>query len=238
VLLSILLVFFVLYPIVNTLVRYATLASALSLWAYLLWLSWPRHRLRAGWLGASAMLLGLCFVNGPGVSDAVLRDSYSRALARYEGTPYVWGGENWLGIDCSGLVRAAMIDTQLRHGLLGLSPQYLRQAFRIWFYDAGADTLAAGFRQQTRVVLNTPSLNALDHSQIQPGDFMVDNQGVHTMIYLGDQTWIEADPVQMKVIKVKVPSTIGWFKIPARIVRWRQLETSSGLSANALTETI
>ncbi|MBI3986575.1 MAG: C40 family peptidase [Lentisphaerae bacterium] len=32
-----------------------------------------------------------------------------QCLRRYEGTLYVWGGENRRGIDCSGLVRKKVI---------------------------------------------------------------------------------------------------------------------------------
>ncbi|HEY9840645.1 MAG TPA: NlpC/P60 family protein [Candidatus Obscuribacterales bacterium] len=220
--------FFLLYPIVNTLVRYFTLLSIGVLWAYVLWLVWGNRRLRIGFLCFSLLLPALLATNGREVPAAEFRMTYARALIGYEGTPYVWGGENWLGIDCSGLVRAAMIDTNLRLGLLSLSPQYLRKAFFIWFHDAGADTLAAGFREQTRHVLKTPSLNDVDYARLAQGDVMVDSNGVHTMVYLGDRTWIEADPMQSKVIRVRVPSEIGWFKIPVSIVRWRQLDQQPG----------
>lgn len=218
--------YFVLTPVVNTLIRYASLFSFMLIWTYLLWWFWPQTKLRYAWLGGSGLLLALLVFGGRAPAADQLQQAYVSALQRYEGSPYVWGGENHLGIDCSGLARAAMIDAQLQMGLTQVSPAAFRQALSIWFYDAGADTLAAGFRGKTRQVLTTPAINQLDHQQLQPGDMMVDAKGVHAMIYLGDKTWIEADPNAMRVIRVTVPTNNHWFQIPSRIVRWQSLENA------------
>lgn len=219
------LLFLWLMPVVNTLLRYGTLAWLGLLWAYVLWLAWRSQAARYAWLGLTVVLgLLVGLARGPEVGAEALQQEYVRALQRYEGSPYVWGGENRLGIDCSGLVRAAMIDAEIRTGIQYLSPQALRRAFAIWFRDAGADTLAAGYHGRTRRVLEARDLNSLDHARLAPGDLMVDEHGVHTMIYLGDSTWIEADPTQMRVLKARVPSQIHWFKVPVTISRWTSLD--------------
>lgn len=55
-----------------------------------------------------------------------------------------------------------------------------------------------------------------------PGDFAVTSDGVHVMAYIGDQTWLEADPDVKKVIKVKAPSDNPWFSEPVNVMRWAQ----------------
>jgi cell wall-associated NlpC family hydrolase len=70
-----------------------------------------------------------------------LRTAYLRDLRRYEGTSYVWGGESPLGIDCSGLVRRGLIDTNIRLGVQRFSPLSLRRAASLWWHDCTAQAL-------------------------------------------------------------------------------------------------
>ena len=72
-----------------------------------------------------------------------------------------------------------------------------------------------------------PAINSLDHSNILPGDLAVNVSGVHTMAYLGDKTWIEADPGVKRVIRVSVPARNPWFEQPVYIVRWSTLDERS-----------
>src|SRR5688500_6038169 len=92
-----------LYPIKSIMIRLPMLALGLSLWATALALTWPQRRLR--WVVAGVPLaLGLVLLlPGRGVDAMDLRARMVTALRHYEGVSYVWGGENALGIDCSGL---------------------------------------------------------------------------------------------------------------------------------------
>jgi len=153
-----------------------------------------------------------------------LRKSYVDSLCSYEGTPYYWGGENHFGIDCSGLVRRAMIDALVKQGILTLDGGSLRNAAGMWWNDTSARALRDGLRGQTTNLVNTSSINALDHSILLPGDMAVTENGVHVLAYLGQNVWIEADPGIGRVVKVTVPSEDnGWFKMPVRIMRWKWL---------------
>ena len=44
--------------------------------------------------------------------------------------------------------------------------------------------------------------------------------GVHVLAYIGNKTWIEADPN----IEVKTPARNAWFNMPVHVMRWRALE--------------
>ena len=55
----------------------------------------------------------------------------------------------------------------------------------------------------------------------------VTSNGVHVLAYVGDSTWIEADPsalVGYKVVQIKAPTSNAWFNTPVHIVRWRRLD--------------
>ena len=152
-----------------------------------------------------------------------------RALKSYEGTPYVWGGENRRGIDCSGLIRSAMIDANWQRGLKTCNPALLRQAFSLWWHDSSALAMKQEYRGQTRLLFTSRSLNETDYTRLQPGDIAVTQSGAHVLAYLGDRTWIEADPNALfgdRVIQVQVPTRNAWFRTPMSLMRWRQLQPS------------
>src|SRR5438876_10081891 len=90
------------------------------------------------------------------------------------------------------------------------------------------------YRHQTQRLFSVPSTNSLDHSKILPGDVAVTVSGVHTMAYLGDKTWIEADPGVKRVIRVSVPARNPWFEQPVYIVRWSTLDERSGAVPDGL----
>jgi hypothetical protein len=84
--------------------------------------------------------------------------------------------------------------------------------------------LREGYRDLARPLFSADSINVLDHSRILPGDVAVTADGVHVLAYLGEQTWIEADPAAGRVIRVRAPAPDhGWFNVPVVLIRWRQL---------------
>lgn len=108
-------------------------------------------------------------------SAGLLRREYVRALLRYEGTPYYWGGETFRGVDCSGLMRCALVDAMLRRCLTTRNPSLVRAGIDLWWHDAGATVMQEGYQGRTHRVLGTDKLNAVDDSQLMPGDMAVLN---------------------------------------------------------------
>jgi len=211
-------------PINRGSTRVAIIAMAVLTWIFTLYLVWRRLPLRTIMIAITLTFLIAISIDGRDISHEKLRAEYVKALASYEGTPYLWGGENFLGIDCSGLVRRALIDADIRLGVICFRPALIRHGIYLWYNDIAADAMRDEYLGLMRCVLETPSLNELDHSRIREGDVMVPLNGVHAMAYIGNRTWIEADPVDKKVVKAQVPeSRIVWFKIPAKIMRWSQM---------------
>jgi hypothetical protein len=213
-----------LYPVGTTATRAAGTLSFAFLWVGLLALLWKRRGWR--WVGPAVTLAAVVFLLLPGQppSEEVLRKKYAGCLLRYEGVRYVWGGENAVGIDCSGLVRRGLMDALFLEGLRTFNPGLVREALALWWNDTTAKVLGEATRS-TVAVKAPPQINLLDHASLLPGDLAVTESGIHVLAYLGDQTWIEADPAEERVIVVKAPSqTNPWFATPVKIVRWKLLQ--------------
>ena len=214
-----------LYPVSSRLTRKLGLVLFLVVWFGFIFLFWRRRVLRLSLLGISLLFTTfLCWPKNKQPSVDVLRSDYVTGLQSYDGVKYFWGGESPRGIDCSGLVRRGMIDSSFLRGLLTLDPGRVRHAISLWWHDTTAFELGEAQDGFTTHILDTPSLNQLDHSQILPGDLAVTKSGVHIMAYLGENRWIEADPLAGRVITVQVPTTgNAWFDNPMKIVRWSVL---------------
>jgi len=215
-------------PLRLGLVRLTVTACVLGLWSGGLALGYSRKPVRILCIAFALLTAGLFLPGRPAAPDS-LQAAYTTALRHYEGTPYVWGGGNRQGIDCSGLVSQAMIDADLNVGLRTANPRLIREGLSLWWHPCTAEVLGKGYEGRTRQLLTTPSLNALDGRRLIPGDIAVTTGGGHTMAYLGNHTWIEADPNLLygdKVILVETPTRNAWFREPMCLMRWRQFEGS------------
>lgn len=206
--------------------RIGLILSLVSVWIGCLYFGWRNRPIRFGLLLCTAITVGFLICPGRSYESRILRNAYTKSLRSYEGTRYVWGGENKLGIDCSGLVRAGLIKASLNRGLVTLNPRLARYSLSLWWHDSSAKALGEEYRQQTKHILRATSINTVDKGKVSPGDLAVTANGVHVLAYLGNADWIEADPLAGKVIVVKVPAIKNpWFNEPVNIMRWTLLET-------------
>ena len=213
-----------LVPVSNRWTRLGVVVLLFFLWASLVVLTRRRRLFCYPVIALGLVCAGLIALPARHSPDtARLRQEYVKRLGRYEGVPYVWGGENFLGIDCSGLVRRGLIDALFLRGLCTLDGGLIRQGLRLWWQDCSAKDLADARKQLTVPVAKAASLNGLDPNLILPGDLAVTSGGVHVLAYLGNQVWIEADPGR-RVMKLTVPSSNPWTQMRVEIVRWRMLQ--------------
>ncbi|HBB32291.1 MAG TPA: hypothetical protein DDZ80_17895 [Cyanobacteria bacterium UBA8803] len=214
------------YPISYGILRLATVVLGLGIWLGAFLLFKHQKLVRVFCIGMAVIAIAITLLPGRNVDSTRLRQAYVEELNSYTGTQYLWGGENKIGIDCSGLVRRGLINANVKQGLSSLNPQPIREAISLWWYDASAAALRDEYRNKTTRLERGVSINKLEHSNLQMGDIAVTVDGVHTLAYIGDNTWIEADPHYQKVIKVKIPDLKNpWFNVPIYIVRWQQFET-------------
>jgi len=216
-----------LYPIRIAAVRLGLLLVVFLIWLGMLLLCWNRKSVRWAWFIISFIFVICCLWPKRTYNPQILREEYINSLLTYKGVPYVWGGENKRGIDCSGLMRCGLIDAEVKRGIATLNPSLVRAGFSLWWNDCSARAMKEEFQGRTRLLFTAASINQIDDAKIKPGDIAVTSNGVHVLAYVGNQTWIEADPNEIvgdQVIEVKTPARNAWFNMPVHVMRWRELE--------------
>ena len=192
----------------------ALLALLLAVWLVAL----VRRLLR--WVVVGLVLALVPFALPGSPDEAEVHAGYLRILRSYAGTNYVWGGEGRLGIDCSGLPRCAMIGSLFSYGLRHLDGAALRRACDLWWNDASAREMLAGYGGRMTVLPEAYRINQL-RDDVQPGDLAVTAGGVHVMVYLDRTTVIQADPGRDLVVVDALPATDSWYEQQVRLVRWQ-----------------
>ena len=210
-------------PLSNRFTKVSAVLIALIAWRGLFSLTWRRPRLR--WVMPALTVLAAVFLLLPvrNSSADALRQDYTAALKKYDGTLYYWGGESRRGIDCSGLIRCGMMNALARRGLLTADGGLLRQSLLLWWNDTSADALGKGHAGLTRLLFDANSINDADQTRLQPGDLAVTRSGVHILAYLGNGAWTQASPGAGKVITSRVPSEDPWLRQPVKLMRWAVL---------------
>jgi hypothetical protein len=216
------------HPLNSTALRLALLILAGAGWATALLLVWHWRpgRGAARWIVGLLPSLPLLLLVMPARQRDVedLRLRYAGALRSYVGTTYVWGGEGRLGIDCSGLVRRALIDACLASAWARLDAGCLRHAASLWWHDQSAAAMGRCEAGTTVHLFRSGRVAGLSEVQaLKAGDLAVLGGGSHVMAYLGRSAWIEADPGEGKVLVLVSGQPSPWLAVPAQLVRWRIL---------------
>lgn len=211
-------------PINDTFNRVLLLAGILGLWVTVMETLWKQDALRLIWISLPITAAILFMLPGQAaVGDLQLR--YIEQLRTFKNVPYHWGGESRRGIDCSGLPRRALRQAMRHEGLANGDGSLLRLAFQHWWQDASAQNLSVGIRELTIPLGVTGKISGLDTSTLLPGDLAVTRNGIHLIVYLGDNLWIQADPSQGKVAIEHAQQDLNpWFDNQVSMHRWRCLQ--------------
>ena len=127
------------FPIRTGKIRLVLAALVVLVWGGLIALLWLKRKgVGAALLAATLSLLLFLSLAGRPIDPSALRRVYLERLQSYVGATYIWGGENFLGIDCSGLVRRALIDALFLQGWRTANPQAIRDAIALWWHDESA----------------------------------------------------------------------------------------------------
>jgi cell wall-associated NlpC family hydrolase len=174
--------------------------------------------------GTRPVINMLTRINGPEATwYAPMAGDIVNELRRYEGTRYIWGGENILGIDCSGLPRKALRNALLKGAFIYGERRCLRLALQNWWLDASAAALANGYQNYVTWLEKEGTVSDICANALSPGDLAITEDGVHVMVFLGEDRWISADPIQGKVIIESSAANNPWFKEKVKFYTWTVL---------------
>lgn len=211
-----------LYPINSIMVRVPTLALVPIIWLTVVALVSPLRWLRNAVLALPVIACVALTFPGRFIDEDDLRQRIVVALRSYEGVTYVWGGENGMGIDCSGLVRRARRDAEWSSAWARADAGAARRALSLWWNDQSAKAMGENEGATTVPLGTVPKLADCPRGRYRPGDFAVLG-GVHVLAALGDGVWIEADPALGKVVILRPGDTNAWLHQPAQLTRWSVL---------------
>lgn len=215
----------VFHPVNSGVLRLIAIGAIVTTLLSLLAWSWGNRVHRFFVIGCVVLgLLPFAFPNRP-VNTIELRNEYLQALSRFEHTRYHWGGETYMGIDCSGLPRRALQQAMLRQGFKQFNGRLIRQSLRHWWFDASAEALAEGYRDYA-VPVDQPfaaddTIRSMSYEGLEPGDFAVTSDRQHLIVYLGNEYWIQADPGSGQVLTLNgYKGNNQWFHSPVTLHRW------------------
>jgi hypothetical protein len=211
-------------PINSKLLNLAFLLCIFGTWVTLTFLLW-RKKIARYVMAAIPVLAAIPFLlPGDWINPIELRDDYLKRVNQFENTPYVWGGENSHGIDCSGLPRRALRDALFSYGIRHGNGDAIREAAAQWWYDTSAQALSENYRETTIDLDITGTIRALDTALLQPGDLAVTTNGIHVIVYAGNGKWIQADPGIGHVATLDGRTADNrWFEVPITMHRWSSL---------------
>jgi hypothetical protein len=208
------------HPVHDRILQTGFCAGAALVWVGLLALMDGRGRLKVIVLALPLLALVPFVLPGKPIDPDFLRADYVKRMRGFEHTKYVWGGENALGIDCSGLPRRALRDALWSEGLHRANGSAFRMWLEQWWFDSSARAMSQGYRGRTRSLGVSGPLWELDKAPLLPGDLAVRTDGRHVVIYLGDHRWIEADPGRGKVRSWRPAPADGPWYDPMTLHRW------------------
>jgi hypothetical protein len=210
-----------LYPVGSRILRLGLLVAVGGAWLGLLILAWKKKPVRIALL-ALPLLIGVPFLLPARPLDQnELRRDYLQRMAGFEGTRYHWGGENSLGIDCSGLPRRALRESLLSYGIRNADGGALRMVLEQWWFDASARALSEGYRDYTVPLATFGTIEKMDYAGLAPGDLAVTTDKRHVLAYAGDDRWIQADPgIGFVATRHGRTAKNPWFQREVTLHRW------------------
>lgn len=213
------------HPVHSKTTQLGLLFGAAGAWAGSMALFWKNQPLRIALLASPLILALPFFLPKSEIQTAQLRQLYVTQLKSFENTDYHWGGENSHGIDCSGLPRKALRNALLEYSFTTRSSSPLTLFGEQWIYDTSAKALSEGYRQQTFPLGLTGAIREIKYDKLLPGDIAVTTNGLHALVYLGDEQWIQADPNKGKVLTLNGYTDANrWFNTPVTMHRWSVLK--------------
>lgn len=211
-------------PVNSLVLRLAFLVCVGGAWLGLTMVFWSSRLIRVVLLALPLLVVGIIYFPSGTLDKEKLRIYYMQRLLSFEGVKYFWGGESRRGIDCSGLPRRALQDALLEYGVRHGNSQAVRSALELWWFDASARALSVGYRGYTTPLGLTGTIREMNFDSLNLGDLAITTDGVHMLVYVGEEKWIQADPGRKAVVTLHARTDRkAWFETPVTTHRWSTL---------------
>ncbi len=140
----------------------------------------------------------------------------------YNKVRYRFGGESFLGMDSSGLVRRSLIVTYLKLAFFEGKVGLVKRAYSVWMEKIALSTLMLNENPYTKVIGTFQSINSLDSRILKNGDLAISSQGTLVAIYLGNKLWATSDSSANGVFIERMPANkYGIFRVEVKVVRFK-----------------
>ena len=111
-----------------------------------------------------------------------------------------------------------MVDAQFKQGVTTLNPRLIREGAWLWWNDIAARDMPRGYEGRMSLLSGVSSIS--NASGLEPGDVAVTGDGSHVIAHVGDDRWIEADPVGLRVTEWSEKERPEWLDRPVYFLRW------------------
>jgi hypothetical protein len=212
------LIFLVVQPVNRLSYVVIEIFIVLNILVLLLLLLWGKRRIFISMM-VLLVIPFLPLLNQSNINMEKLTKIYVKNLKSYKSTKYVWGGENSLGIDCSGLPRKSMRSALFEYGYRYFNGKALNNGLWMIVNDASANEMLKGYSGLTVTDGLEFKINDLNKSA-KDGDMAITSNGVHCMVYLNNNVIIQADPGRDMVVTDKIPYNDGWYNEKVKLIRW------------------
>ena len=87
--------------------------------------------------------------------------------------------------------------------------------------------MSEAYREFTVPINQGGTIREMDNANLLPGDLAVTTDGLHVLVFCGDDRWIQADPESDKVLTLNGRTgDSSWFYSPVTMHRWKLLESA------------
>lgn len=153
-----------------------------------------------------------------GIDRQAFESVWVQSAMAYEGVPYRFGGESFMGMDSGGLLRRAMVMTQIKLAAQHLNPYFLKRAYYIW---SSPFSLASLLHPTVKWVEFIGYYAPNRSVAFRPGDILISRNRSEMAIYLGDQKVLGISPKEEKVgVHLLGDSSLLLFSSWCYVLRW------------------
>ncbi len=143
-------------------------------------------------------------------------------VTSYDGVHYRFGGESFLGMDSSGLVRRSLIITYVKLAIFEGKWALLKRAYAVWNSKVALSILTLYENPYTKVIGTFQNINLIVKTRLKAGDLAIGPTGSQVAVYIGGNNWVTSDSSVAKVVIERAPSDrLSVFREEIKLVRFK-----------------